>query len=158
MTWPSDAGLKEIVAPHIPTRDARSDVSNRRSSVEVWLRSFDTAHRLFETGSWSHGTALQPWSDVDYFAVMIGVRPNDPTASLNAVHRVASMCFAKDPIAVTIDRPSVSIQSYDGTPRLEITPAFTSTTFDYWIPDPTGPCASEFIDQGPVLIPLIWAG
>jgi hypothetical protein len=128
--------LNQIIDVWTPERDARSAVSAHRARIEQQLESDLGILRMRETGSWHHGTALDVWSDVDYFVTMSGSRPTDSQSSLNTV--LASLRRGFPQALIYANRPAVSVRVSDVVPVMEIVPAFYRQTDDYDIPDPTG--------------------
>ncbi|MEW1963877.1 nucleotidyltransferase [Micrococcus sp. NPDC078436] len=128
--------LASIIKAMTPDEDARVAAASHRSSIEAWLESDLKIVRMRETGSWHHGTAISNSSDVDYFVTMPGLRP---TKSWDALEQLrASLARGLPDCLVRIDRPAVRITYFDGTPAVEITPAYFRETDDYDIPDPSG--------------------
>lgn len=127
--------LTGVIAEATPSDSARNRASSNRTAIESWLKQDLDAFRIFETGSWSHGTAATPWSDVDYFASMSHSRPRDSASDLELLRRSLSARFSSS--AVHIDRPAVRVPFWD-SPDVEITPAHLNGDGDYFIPDPHG--------------------
>lgn len=128
--------LASIIKAMTPGEDARIAAASHRASIESWLESDLKIVRMRETGSWHHGTAISNSSDVDYFVTMSGSRPTSSWDALDTLR--ASLVRGFPECLVRIDRPAVRITYFDGTPAVEITPAYYKDTDDYEIPDPSG--------------------
>lgn len=128
--------LEFILSLATPSADQRHSASRHRNDVETHLRRDLGVFRIFETGSWSHGTAVAPWSDVDYFASMPGTRPLASHEDLERLRISLANHFRSN--TVRLSRPVVQVW-FEGGPTVEITPAHITSDDDYFIPDPTGP-------------------
>ncbi|UAL29529.1 nucleotidyltransferase [Nocardioides rotundus] len=125
--------LRTVVDAFTPSVDARQSVSAHRSIIEPHLLAQGVASHLFETGSWSHGTAVLGYSDVDYFAVM----PRSIDQSTLALEALARSIDMLPSATAQIDRPTVRVTFADNSPPLEIVPAIAATAVDeFEIPDP----------------------
>ncbi|NQD87609.1 hypothetical protein HP499_07300 [Paenarthrobacter sp. CM16] len=129
------AYLEFVIATATPSAESRRKASLNRASIDAWLSEDLGILRVFETGSWSHGTAAAPWSDVDYFASMPGSRPNASATDLETLRKSLAVRFPGTWVRVT--RPAVAI-SFAEAPDVELTPAHISWDGDYLIPDPQG--------------------
>lgn len=128
-----------------PDAGDRHTASVHRTNVEDWLTDDLGAYRMFETGSWSHGTAVKDLSDVDYFAVMRGPRPTDSRASLISLRRSLARRFDA---TVLVSAPAVYVNFNDDAPSIEVVPAYYNFAgHGYWIPDPQG--GSGWINSDP---------
>lgn len=123
--------LNFVASLATPTPDARAKASNHRAEIEAFLKSDLGVYRIFETGSWSHGTAAWPWSDVDYFASMPGVRASTSAGDLEKIRSTLARNFPG--ISVRVSRPAVRVSFPDG-PYVEIVPAHVTSDDDYFIP------------------------
>lgn len=131
----ADGYLDFIASVATPSAEDRSRASRHRDAIETRLKDRLGVFRIFETGSWSHGTAVSPWSDVDYFASMPGVRPQASADNLEEIRSALAMLYPALPVQV--DHPAVSIRFAEG-PNVEILPAHITGDDDYFIPDPDG--------------------
>lgn len=132
----ADSTLVSIFRAMTPDEAARTAAATHRAAIEAWLRDDLEIIRLRETGSWHHGTAIINHSDVDYFVTMSGSKPTNSWDALEQLR--ASLSKGLSNCFVSIDRPAVRIVYFDGTPAVEITPAYFRETDDYDIPDPAG--------------------
>ncbi|WP_420364456.1 hypothetical protein AAEP80_11155 [Curtobacterium sp. L3-7] len=129
--------LDDAVAAMTPSAEDRAVASAHRTAIQDAVVSGMDAFRIFETGSWSHGTALRVWSDVDYFASMRHVRPSQSYDDMLQLKNVLADKLRWSARSVTIDRPGVRIEWPSGPPT-EVMPAHITGDHDYWIPDPKG--------------------
>ncbi len=83
--------LESLIRAMTPDEVARTAAARHRKEVEDWLTADLEIIRMRETGSWHHGTALDRFSDVDYFVTMRGSRP---LASGAAIEALLSCCRA----------------------------------------------------------------
>lgn len=128
--------LESLIRTMTPDEAARTAAARHRKEIEDWLTSDLGIIRMRETGSWHHGTALDRFSDVDYFVTM---RDSRPTASSTALETLrSSLARGTQGAFVSIDRPAVRLRFFDDGPDVEITPAYYQDTDDYDIPDPDG--------------------
>jgi hypothetical protein len=125
--------LDFIASVATPSDHDRRQASNNREAIDSWLRNHMDAYRVFETGSWAHGTAAAPWSDVDYFASIPGPRPQDSTTALDKLRHSLSLRFPAE--SIRVNRPTVSIR-FENAPDVEVAPAYCTALEDYYIPDP----------------------
>lgn len=132
----ANSTLISIFQALTPDEEARAAAARHRAELESWLKSDLKIVRMRETGSWHHGTAIINHSDVDYFITMPDLRPSGSWEALEQVRESLARGFPY--CSVRIDRPAVRVTYYDGTPAVEITPAYYRETDDYDIPDPSG--------------------
>lgn len=128
--------LESLIRTMAPDEAARTAATKRRKEIEDWLTSDLGIIRMRETGSWHHGTALDKFSDVDYFVSMRGSRPAVSSAALETLR--SSLSRGIKGAFVSIDRPAVRLRFFDDGPDVEITPAYYKDADDYDIPDPDG--------------------
>lgn len=80
---------------------------------------------MFQSGSFEHGTAVTPWSDVDYMVrIMSSDRPASSTTVLNKMYQVLKKEFAGETWDIHVDRPSVTIRFDALVTDYEVTPAY----------------------------------
>ncbi|UOY01635.1 SMODS domain-containing nucleotidyltransferase [Blastococcus sp. PRF04-17] len=143
---PTLAAYAQSLAP--PPYD-RATASRRRAPIEGALgRSTLRVTRMFESGSWSHGTAIKAKSDVDYMAAATGTRPTYPSSALATARTAISLC---DPSIATarVSSPVVQVAYYT-PPNFEIAPAWfkgrSPGGYDvYWI----GGRGDEWVQSAP---------
>jgi len=125
------------IAAMTPSASDRSAASLNRAVIEGAVRSGLDAYRIFETGSWSHGTALRIWSDVDYFVSLSHARPARSYDDMLRLKQVLADRLGGRARSVSVSRPGVRIDWVDG-PDTEVIPAHITDDDDWWIPDPQG--------------------
>src|SRR5699024_9437178 len=119
-----------------PDEAARTAAARHRKEIEDWLTTDLGIIRMRETGSWHHGTALNRFSDVDYF---VSMRDGGPSVSWTALETLrSSLSRGIKGALVSIDRPAVRLRYFEDGPDVEITPAYYQDADDYNIPDPDG--------------------
>lgn len=128
--------LESLIRVMTPDEAARAAAAKHRKEIEDWLTSDLGITRMRETGSWHHGTALDKFSDVDYFVSMPGSRPLVSSLALETLR--SSLSRGIKGAFISIDRPAVRLRYFDGGPDVEITPAYLKAPDDYDIPDPVG--------------------
>ena len=134
MSATASSMLESLIRSMTPNEAARSDAAKHRKEIEEWLKTDLGILRMRETGSWHHGTALDGFSDVDYFVSMRDSRPSSSTTALEDLR--ASLSRGISGAYVSIDRPAVRLRYFADGPDVEITPAYIRETDDYDIPDP----------------------
>ena len=119
----ADPTLDAFIRTLVPQAYDKTEVSSRRAAVEKALRNSSLAvTRMFESGSWSHGTSIASKSDVDYMAVATGNRPMRPSTALtNARLAIASADWRIT--GTSVSSPIVAV-SYLKPPNFEIAPAW----------------------------------
>lgn len=79
---------------------------------------------FYQSGSFQHGTAITPYSDVDYIArIHFEDRPLTSTTILNKMRQLLTAQL-QEATSVSISRPTVTIQFSGLVARYEITPAY----------------------------------
>ncbi|MDP0400535.1 nucleotidyltransferase domain-containing protein [Tsukamurella strandjordii] len=140
------ASIAFLLQAMTPDADERAAAAQHRASLEEWLKQDLGIVRMRETGSWHHGTAISPTSDVDYFVTMPDVRPETSYTALKALR--ASLTEGFPECWVWIDRPAVRVTYPSGGPAVEITPAYFRDADDYNIPDPA---SNGWIQSNPAI-------
>src|SRR4051794_19761436 len=80
----TDEGLAEFARKLAPVPFDKTTVSERRNAIEVQIKKKTSAVGMFESGSWTHGTAVSGHSDVDYMAFFSETsRPVKPSTALS---------------------------------------------------------------------------
>lgn len=144
MAQPIDDFLKTLV----PGAPDRSIVAERRQWLTETLEtsSFDAGF-LFESGSFSHGTAVKGHSDVDYMAWVSSDRPSRPSSALRALQAAVKDSHWSI-VSTRISSPTVKIEYYTA-PNFEVVPAYYSHKVDglrvYRIPGP----GDEWLQSAP---------
>ncbi len=102
-----------------PTPTAISEASSHRSSVESALGALSLS-RFFQTGSFSHGTGVHPYSDVDYLASFSSGQPGSSDTALSNVRQRLQERYPST--TVSVRRPAVVIYFSSGS--YEVVPAW----------------------------------
>jgi hypothetical protein len=144
----ADPTLEAFATSLAPPAYDRTEASARRAVVQDALRrSTLMVTSMFESGSWSHGTAIRAKSDVDYMAVASGSRPLYPSSALTAAKNAISGCDWKI-TSVAVSSPVVQVQYYT-PPNFEVAPAWykgaTAGWDVYWI----GGRGDEWVESAP---------
>ncbi|WP_156769319.1 nucleotidyltransferase [Nocardia sp. 852002-20019_SCH5090214] len=106
----------------VPTNANRSAAASHRSSLYSKLNSTYGLYRMFESGSFSHGTGVSGYSDVDYFASLKTDRPVYSSSILNSVRDTLKERYPNTVIQVR--RPAVVVNFGSGYETCEIIPAY----------------------------------
>jgi Second Messenger Oligonucleotide or Dinucleotide Synthetase domain len=143
-------GFVEFLARLVPTEAQRDAGSSHRATVRAALESKLTVNNFFETGSFSHGTGVRGFSDID---ALVSIGNPKPDSSYTALTWVKNALEARFPsTTVVIRRPAVVIKFAGGYETWEVIPGFitsrgTSEQFVYDIPGPNS--GSVWIDSAP---------
>jgi hypothetical protein len=119
----SDSTLDGFAASLVPPALDRTTVSGRREAIEEAVKAKTTSVGLIESGSWSHGTSLKGFSDVDYMSLLPGTaRPTLPSTALSSLKQAISGAHwsIKE---LRISSPTVKVTFYE-PPHFEIVPAY----------------------------------
>lgn len=122
MTALSD-GISRYLGAHAPTDAHRAEVRQQRERVREVIASKHRLLGFFQSGSFQHGTAVMPYSDVDYIArIHYEDKPGSSNTILNNLRDLlrAELWEA----TVTVSRPTVTINFPGLLPFYEITPAY----------------------------------
>lgn len=119
----SDPTLDAFASSLVPPALDRTTVSERRTAIEAAVKANTASVGLVESGSWSHGTSLKGYSDVDYMSFIPGTsRPVLPSTALSGLKQAVTGAHW----AITelrISSPTVKITFYQ-PPHFEIVPAY----------------------------------
>ncbi|MEZ4530531.1 MAG: nucleotidyltransferase [Thermomicrobiales bacterium] len=129
MTLTVNEGFESFLTRLTPTAAERSASAKHRESVKSALEAKFTVSRFFETGSFSHGTGVRSFSDVDVFVSVSGSRPDSSYATLEKIRNALAERFQVT--LVTIDRPAVKVKFALGTETWEVIPAYEATQDSY---------------------------
>lgn len=119
----SDGTLELFAKSLVPAALDKTTVSDRRTAIETQLKAQMGAFRLFESGSWSHGTSIKSHSDVDYMVSLPETkRPVLPSSALTSLKSAtAGAHWAM--IDRRISSPTVKVEFYS-PPNFELVPAY----------------------------------
>jgi hypothetical protein len=120
VTHPLDQFATTLVTP----APDRTVVAERRERV-VKLLAPVGVWQMFESGSFSHGTAVPVHSDVDYMArTDLDKKPSDPATALRRVKD--ALVDSYEFRSIKISSPSVKVEFWT-PPHFEVAPAFWET-------------------------------
>jgi hypothetical protein len=144
-------GFEEFLGRLTPTPTEISVGASHRASVSAALESNFKIYSFFESGSFSHGTGVRGFSDIDAF-VSLGMRkPGASYTALEWVRDVLKTRFPTTPVA--INRPAVVVRFGTGLETWEVIPAFVkrivASEFVYDIPGAS--TGSGWIESAPKL-------
>jgi len=118
-----------------------------RNQVQRIIKDSVGADRILSTGSWSHGTAISGFSDVDHFIVLSCERPNVSGEALERLFAPLSIALSSD-TDVFLSSPTIGIvDPYDDRNVLEYVPAYVVGGGEYLIPDQA---STEWLRSNPV--------
>ena len=104
----------------------KAEVARFRARVSEVLEANFRVMAFFQSGSFRHGTAISPYSDVDYIArIHFEDRPQSSTSCLSRLRDVLQEALW-EATEVTVSRPTVTILFPGVVARYEITPAYLS--------------------------------
>lgn len=116
-------GFDRYLASRAPTDSHRAEVRRYRERVRDVIAKRHRLMGFFQSGSFQHGTAVMPFSDVDYIArIRFEDRPGSSNTILNNLRDLL-----KDQLweaSVTVNRPTVTLDFPGQLPHYEITPAY----------------------------------
>jgi hypothetical protein len=141
--------FEDFLARLIPTEAQRTAGSGHRASVKGALEAKLKVNSFFETGSFSHGTGVRGYSDIDALA-SLGGKPESSYTALNWVKDALSARFPST--EVVIRRPAVVAKFAGGYETWEVIPGFmtgrgSQHQYVYDIPSPTA--NGGWIDAAP---------
>lgn len=113
------AGFDAYLSRLTPTSTAISAASSHRESIKSALHGINLS-RFFQTGSFSHGTGVHPYSDVDYLASFSSTQPESSDTALSNVRRRLQERFPSTTVGVR--RPAVVV--YFASGPYEVVPAW----------------------------------
>jgi hypothetical protein len=121
-------GFDIFLARLTPSDANRAKASLHRASIESKLESRFGVYRMFETGSFRHGTGVAGYSDVDFLVSLKSSRPQHSSSTLTAVKDALVERF---PLTyITVSRPAVVLHFGGGYERVEVVPGFYASSED----------------------------
>ncbi len=115
-------GFEEFLGRLTPTQAQREAGAKHRASVKAAIEANLTVNNFFETGSFSHGTGVRGYSDID---VLVSIGGGKPESSYTALNWVKDALSARFPLtAVQIRRPAVVVEFAGGYETWEVIPGF----------------------------------
>ncbi|MGW5216395.1 SMODS domain-containing nucleotidyltransferase [Nocardia sp. NPDC004085] len=117
-----EQGFAKLLENITPTAAERTKASSHRASIESKLDDTFGIYRMFETGSFKHGTGVSVYSDVDFFVSLKTARPQLGSSILTSVRSALLQRFPQTYIHVS--RPAVVLDFGQGYERVEVIPAY----------------------------------
>lgn len=135
-------GFRIFLERCTPTAAERAATASHREAVYSKLSATYNLHRMYESGSFKHGTGLHLYSDVDCIVSLKGSAPTSSTSILTSIRSTLLERFPSTPIKVS--RPAVVLEFGAGSERVEVIPAYpesqaNGTDMRYRIPGVGGP-------------------
>lgn len=116
-------GFDQYLARRAPTESHKAEVRRYRERVRETIASKHRLMGFFQSGSFQHGTAVMPYSDVDYIArIHHQDRPGSSNTILNNLRDLLKRELWE--ATVTVSRPTVTLNFPGLLPHYEITPAY----------------------------------
>lgn len=146
-----DEGFEEYLRRVVPTQAQRTAGASHRASVKAALEANLSVLNFYETGSFSHGTGVRGFSDID--ALLSLGNDTKPESSYTALERVKDVLSTRfSSTDVVIRRPAVVVKFSGGYETWEVIPGFLTGRggADQYVYDIPGPSAgSGWIDAAP---------
>jgi hypothetical protein len=143
-------GFEEFLKRLVPTQAQRDAGASHRATVKAALEARIDVRNFYETGSFSHGTGVRGYSDID---ALVSINETRPGSSYTALTWVKDALSARFPLTtVKIRRPAVVIEFGGGYETWEVIPGFITGRGgkDQLVYDIPGPSAeSGWIDAAP---------
>lgn len=136
-------GINQYLAERAPNDWEKAEVRRYRQRLYDILKAKYRLISFYQSGSFQHGTAITPHSDVDYIArIHFEDKPLSSTTVLNNIRQLLKDEL-HEAVSVSVSRPTVTVQFPGLVTRYEITPAYLirGTTDDdrvVSIPSPGG--------------------
>lgn len=105
-----------------PLESQRQAAAGHRASVESSIRKAQEVYRFAETGSFSHGTGIRNYSDVDVLVSLKAGRPNTSDTALGWVRDALRVTFPNT--LVRVSRPAVVVEFATKSETWEVIPGF----------------------------------
>lgn len=116
--------IDQYLAERAPKSWEKAEVRQYRQRIHDILNDNFRLISFFQSGSFQHGTAVTPYSDVDYMArIHFEDKPGSSTTILNKI-RTCLKQELWEAAEVTVDRPTVTLKFNGFVTYYEITPAF----------------------------------
>jgi SMODS domain-containing protein len=117
-----EQGFSAFLGRLTPSDTERAKASSHRASIYAKLNDRFGVYRMFESGSFKHGTGVSGYSDVDYFVSLKSDRPGLSSSTLAAVRDALRARFPNT--YVHVSRPAVVLEFGQGYERVEVIPAY----------------------------------
>jgi hypothetical protein len=115
-------GFTQFLSWLTPSAAEREKASSHRASIHAKLNDRFGLYRMFESGSFRHGTGVSGYSDVDYFVSLKSTKPQLSGSTLSAVRDALKERFPYTDIHAA--RPGVVLEFGGGYERVEVIPAY----------------------------------
>lgn len=120
-------GFDRYLAEYAPREQHKAEVRKYRERVRAIIAAEYRLMGFFQSGSFQHGTAVMPYSDVDYIArIHFEDRPGSSNTILNNLRDLLGRELWEANVSVA--RPTVTIEFPGLLPYYEITPAYLKRT------------------------------
>ncbi|MEU6824799.1 nucleotidyltransferase [Streptomyces atriruber] len=132
----------------VPLQSQRIATARHRVSVETSLRNALPVKLFRETGSFTHGTGVRNYADVDLLVSLKGVRPGSSDTALSWVRSALVASFPNT--IVRTSRPAIVVEFANRDETWEVIPGFITSRgpSDVSVYDIPGP-ATGWIDSAP---------
>ena len=117
-----EQGFTVLLGWITPSEAERAKAASHRASIYGKLDDKFGLYRMFESGSFKHGTGVSGYSDVDYFVSLKSDRPDLSSSTLTAVQDALKARFPNT--YVHVSRPAVVLDFGQGYERVEVIPAY----------------------------------
>lgn len=111
-----------------PSAADRENAATHRASIQSKLNDTYGLYRMFQSGSFSHGTGVKGYSDVDYFASLKSAQPQRSSSILDSVKNTLQARFPHTTIRIA--RPAVVLEFGGGYETVEVIPAYAQRSVD----------------------------
>jgi len=116
-------GFDRYLAARAPTEAHKAEVRQYRERIREIIAAQYRLMSFYQSGSFQHGTAVMPYSDVDYIArIHYQDRPVSSNTILNNLRDLLKRELWE--ATVSVRRPTVTIEFRGLLPYYEITPAY----------------------------------
>lgn len=115
-------GFSQFISRLTPTAAERAATASHRAAIKAKLEGKYKLYRMFESGSFAHGTGVHGYSDVDYFISLNQSRPSFSSSILSSFRETLLERFPSTYIHTS--RPAVVLEFGAGYERVEVIPAY----------------------------------
>ncbi|GAA4704260.1 hypothetical protein [Nocardioides conyzicola] len=116
-------GFDRYLAARAPTEAHKAEVRRYRERIRGIIAANHNLMGFFQSGSFQHGTAVMPYSDVDYIArIHFEDKPGSSNTILNNLRDLLKRELWD--ATVTVRRPTVTVEFPSLLPFYEITPGY----------------------------------
>lgn len=126
MAKTANEGFDIYISRLIPSDSNRSKATSHKASVQTKLDAHFGVYRMFQSGSFTHGTGVSGFSDVDYFVSLKSGRPIYSSSILSSMRTALLERFPLTTIRVS--KPAVVLEFGSGYETVEVIPAYYHST------------------------------